>query len=471
MRSAPPRFASLLLAALAVACPLAAATLELPTEWPLGVDSLLFFELDGADLYLTSRVDGLPVLRARAAKAGESASLDVVSSGGSLTIRRAGGSEGEAPRLRIDVALGPGRTVRVAGADLAVRAEDTLPEDAGRNAFRLALESSTAELSGVRVSELEAIDSSVTLTGTEGALVLNLTGGSASVEGHQGRLELAAAGADVTLAGHQGQIVPEIEDGSLEIAGGEGTFAGSAARAHLSFDDWRGPVEVRARDTVLEVRGAEHRDSWRIDGSGLQVVLERVWGKIEATVEGGSLRASDLSAGVQVTAGAGARVDLVEIVGGVRLALADEAEAVLAGILGGVEAEVIDSRLEVDRTDRLKLTGGGADVSVQRLERLEPLEISDSELALDLRGIRQRLTLDLGGTSRARVQLTAPCIVQLTGAEASFGSGVEVTDCELRSVDQPVSRRQDRLKYGDVRPVRLTATVGPDAELEVEGEP
>ncbi len=386
MRSAPTRVASLLLAALVASCPLAAATLELPAEWPLGVDSHLLFELDGAELHFTTRTDALPVLQATA-PAGESAGLDVTSSGGCLTVRRAGGA-GEAPRLRIDVVLGPGYTVRVAGADLAVRAEDLLSEDSGGSTYRLAVERSTVDLTGVRISELEAAASSVALTGTQGILALTLEGGSAVLRGHRGRLVLAAAGADVTVADHHGQIVPDARDGSLEITGGEGTFSGTAAGAHLTFDDWRGPVELRARDTVVEARGAEHRARWQIDGIGLQLVLERIHGTVEATLEGGSLRASDLAAGVEVTA-AGTRIDLVESAGGVRLTLAGAADAVLADLLGGVEAEVSDSRLEVDQLDQLRLTGARAEVSVRRLARLESLEIRDSELALDLRGVGQ----------------------------------------------------------------------------------
>ncbi len=92
MRIAPLPTACLVLA-LFGAGPLAAEILELPAEWPLGVDSQLFFELDGADLHLSTRSDGLPVLRARAAAVGQSASLEVTSSGGSLTVRRLGASE------------------------------------------------------------------------------------------------------------------------------------------------------------------------------------------------------------------------------------------------------------------------------------------------------------------------------------------------------------------------------------------
>ncbi len=464
LRDLPIHTAGVLLAALLATGPVAAEILELPAEWPLGIDSRLVFELDDADLHLTTRAGGLPVLRARTAAVGESANLEVTSSGGHLTVRRPG--EEGASRVRIDVALGPGRAVHVAGTGLTVRAEDKL---AGGLGVRLALDRSTARLSGVRVSRLEATSSSVTLVNTAGDLALTLTGGKARVQGHVGRLELRAGDAGVAVIDHRGQIVPEVEGGSLEIAGGDGTFAGTAFEANLSFSDWRGPAEVRARDSLVEILGGEHRDHWQIDGRESQLVLERIEGTVEATLEGGSFNAGDLSANLLVTAG-GTRLDLIEVGGGVTLELSDAAEALIAGATGGVEAQVTDSRLEIDRVDRLKLTGSAADVIARGVERLESLGLRDSQLALDLRDSRPGASLELRGTGYASVQLTEPCIVQLSGGDGAFGHQVEVVGCELRTSGEQVSPRHDRLKYG-VTPNRLTVSVGPDAVLEVEGEP
>ncbi len=446
---------------------LAADRATTPFELALGTDSRLVFELSNADLHLTSRVKGLPALRARAVAEGETAGLEATSSGGSLTVHRPDGDTGVV-RLRLDLALGPGRTVHIAGNDLDVRVDETLPVGQ-RSAHRLTIENSRADLKGARVSQLEASASTVTLSATDGALALTLTGGSARVRGHRGRLELDAVDAGVTVAEHAGDLAPRLTGGRLEVVDGAGAFDGDAVGAEVSLDDWRGPVDLRGRDSVITVRGVEHRDRWRIAGRELQVILEGVLGDLEAELEGGYLEARNLAAAVRVTAGDRARLELVDVAGSVHLTATGGTQTWVAGVAGGVEADVTDSRLEVERLDRLTLIGTGADVSVDNVDRAERLELRDSRLSLDLRAGRATPVLDLSGGSYADVRLKAPCVVQL-GGRATVVSQAQVTGCELRPPGHVVPRRQDRLRFGEA-PTLLGVTITPDSVLEVEGEP
>ncbi len=450
---------------------LPAEILELPAELPLGVDSRLLLELGNADVYLTSHAAGLPTLRARLVAEGEQASLEAISSGGSLTVRRADAEgDGEVPRLRLDVALGPGRKVRIAGSGLMVRAKDTLPDGAGRNSVRLEVESSTAQLSGVRVSEIEATASSVRLTGTEGALVATLTGGSMQLQGHHGDLELTASEADVVVVDHLGKIMPRLDGGSMEVTGGEGSFIGTASAAHLAFAGWHGGVELHARDTSLDARESEFGDRWQIEGSELELVLERISGTIVANLEGGSLSGEELNATLELTALAGARLELVGIHGSLWVELSDQAEGWFNRVKGTFDAQVSDSRLEADEIDQLTLVGDRADVSVRQIAEQAEVELTESELDLDLRGIRRRPSLDLKGVGYARVQLQEPCIVQLAGEAASLDTAINVTSCQLQTQGEVPTDARERPR-GGVRSTTLTVKMSPEAVLEVEGVP
>ncbi len=396
---------------------------------------------------------------------GESAGLEAISEGGSLIVRRV--EDEETTRLRLDLVLGPGRTVRLRGSDLVVRVDD--PEaGTDRSAFHLALESSRAELAGARVGELELVDSSLLLSGTDGSLTLTLDRGSADLRRHRGSLELAATAADVTVVDHQGTITPRLDGGSLEVSGGAGTVAGTANRALLVLDQWRGPVELDATDTAVDARGVEgDRSPWRLAGEDLQVLLEEVRGPIAVDLRGGSLLGSGL-VDLRASAAGGARVELAGVAGTVGLELSGGAEAYLADMTGNVEAAVSGARLEAERIGRLALSGARGEVAVRGVERLESLAMSDSQLELDLRAVLHDPSLELRGAGFARVWLPAPCIVQSAGGGDGADVGAGVTGCEVQPPGRRTTPRQGVARYGR-RPTRLTVSADRDVVLDVEG--
>ena len=422
------------LVVLAVGSPLVASTLELPVELPLGVDSRLFLELDNADLTLTSRPEELGVLRARATVESTGGRLDCVSSGGSLTVRRSaeeseGAPHAPQPRLRLDIELGAGRTVHITGVDLSVKAQGRL-ENSGRGTYVLTLERSTAHLKGVRISRLQASESSLVLTGTEGSLALNLTGGSARLDGHHGALELRAGEADVEVGNHEGEIKPTLEGGSLEILAGTGTVTAGAHGAELFFDGWQGDVEVAATDSLVDARETQSRGRWQIGGRNLEVNLNRIRGTVGVDLLGGSLQGSHLHGELQLAAGADTQVEMVGIEGSLVVDLSQGATGWLSEVAATVEATVSDSQLDLDLSE----VGGSP-------------------------------SLDLQGSGYARVRLREPCVVQLSAAataEASINAG----SCELLGLGQAPSGRPT-----GVRPTRLHVTMSPATVLDVEGVP
>lgn len=457
---------------LALAPPSAAATVfELPAEWPLGADSQLHFELANAELRFTGRADGLPVLSARVAEAATGAGLEIDSGGGTLTVRRAGGESAPAPRLRLDVFLGPGSTVRIAGRELAIRVDGDLPADAGRPVFVLLLEASEAELSGVRTPRIESAGGTVRLAGGDGPLDLTLDGGSAEVRDHRGDLELVARGADVLVADQEGRLDVDLDGGRLDVVGGAGPCGGAARGADLLFDDRGGPAELEARDGTLEARAAGvERSQWTVTGEGLDVVMGEIRGAVAVELVGGRFEGSGLRGDLRATlTGAGARCELRQVAGSLELALTGGAGGWIRDLSGDLRAELTDAVLDASGVGRLALTGTRAVVSVLGVERLQHLELAASDLTLDLRGVQGAPALTLSRAGRGRVQLTAPCVVQLADTEGWAEAAVAVSGCELRSPDQRQTLRQDRLKYGDA-PDRLTVTVSRDSVLEVHGE-
>ena len=464
--------------------PLGATILELPAAVPLGIDSRLVLELDNADVFVTSNAGSLGEFRARLAT-GASATLedggtiedsaadkaiarvDVASSGGTLSVRRPDNELGSTvPRLRLDIELGPGRSLQITGANIALRAQDSVPEGNSRGGYALDLERSTVHLIRARISRLRAQESSLRLTDTKGALGLSLTGGSARLDGHQGALELEASHANVELLNHEGEIKPHLEGGSLEITAGRGAVVGETTGSDVFFDGWQGDVEVDASDGLLETRDTRSRSQWQLGGSSLAVVANRVWGSFAVTLQGGSFEGSELNGDLHVAIGAETTLEVDGLVGSLGIELSDGAHGWLSNIDGTADVTVSDGEVDGDNVRRLALRGARSRVSFRQVGELSSLDMADAELDLDLRQIVDSPELTLRGASFARVRLRQPCVVELADAE-SAEAAIDTGSCERLEPGQASTHRQP----GGGRPIRLRVTTSLETVLEVDGEP
>ena len=470
-------FASLLL----VTGNLGAQVFELPAEIALDADALTF-DLADAELSIEVR-QAEPILRARVAEDdGGSARLEVSGVDGALTVSRP--VDDEPTRLSIEAVIAPGQRLRLDGRRLTVILDHLpagpadppapgAPSAAGkaavRGSFQLSLESSEADLTGLRDPVLDLTSTAVWLTGTGGNLDLTLRGGSAEIRGHRGSLKLAASDAEVAIEDLRGPLTPRLVGGSLTVTGSRGNLDATLDNALLRLDGWRGAVQLRGTGATLEARAAgDAKTPWKIEGRGLRLVLEGVSGPVTATLDGGSFEGRGLRSKIVAVANNGARLDLAELAGSLRLNLTGGAEARVSDVGGALASELEDAFLEADGVGQLALTAARSRVVARRVRHLTRLEATDSELDLDLEAIRSPF-LKLLGTSRASVRLTTPCLVQLQGPAAMVDRQVRLTGCDLLVPGQRLRGKQTFLRYGDHPLTTLKAQVSEDASLEVEG--
>ncbi len=199
------------------------------------------------------------------------------------------------------------------------------------------------------------------------------------------------------------------------------------------------------------------------------MTLEQSAGPVTVRLDGGRFQARSMGGSIDVTATNRADVELADLARGAVLKLSEAATARLTSVAEGLEAEVNDAQLRADEIGRLALTGARSEIYASGIERVAKLEMSDSELELDLRRIARNVSLGLRGTGRTRIRLPTPCRVRIDGPRALASDRIDVTGCELRLPGQPVSSAKGRLIYGDRRPVTLTVTLDESVELEVEG--
>ncbi len=437
--------------------------------------------------------DAEPALEATAADdEGGLVHLEALADASSLEVRRPADAEGQGPRIRVEVVVTPGQLVSLEGRDLVVAVRGSISAAAladeelesadgeeegsvaveaaaeGASSLRLAVEGAQVDLAGIRNATVEARRSSLWSLRTHGLLTVTLDDGSAEVRGHQGDLRLEATDSEVRVSDFRGKLEPRLAGGSLDVRQGIGVFESEVADAFLLFDGWRGYVTLLGTGTTVEARGADQPHPWKIDGEDLQVTLEGFAGPVAAELDGGRFQASSMHRMI-VTATHRADVELTDLEQGVELKLAGGATARLTDVAGKVQAEVNDAELTAERIGQLSLTGVRSEVDVGAVARLLRLEMTDSNLALDLTSTPHSSALKLLGEGRTAVRLPAPCIVRIAGPSAA-GRSVDVTGCDLRLPDPAQRTLRSRFIHGSGT-VTLTVSLDDGVQLEVEGEP
>ncbi len=493
----------------------------------------LVFELDNASIDVVLDAEAPAVLRARSmSKAGsEGAALAAFSDAGKIVVRRAGDA-GDAgtpaaaepgPRLRLELVIDPEHWLEVVGSELDVAVQGQLKvegeedddedekdgkndeddedededeeddedededgeededDEAGADESQplvpaepepdhnlwLEVTAANVNLAGVEGAQIIASGSYVHIGRTRGPLTLTLEGGTAEIQEHQGILVLAGTEAELTLTDVQGQVEPAISGGSLLVRGGFGKLAGRADDALVSLDGWRGPVTVEGDGTTVQAR-ALRGVRLQLKGQGLEVGLEDVQGYLLAELTGGSLSAGEFQGQAQITALAGAMIT-VETMRGNPILTVTNGSARFTDVDGLLRANVSDGRLEVDGARQFELIAARAEVTAGRISRLHKIEITDSQLDLDLTEILHPPDLTLKGSTEARVRLRTPCSVKLGEAQLLNGQA-DVSGCELHS--QTLRRtRYERQGLDGQRRMTLKASMGEDSTLEVEGVP
>ncbi|MEO1085524.1 MAG: hypothetical protein AAFY88_14890, partial [Acidobacteriota bacterium] len=283
-------------------------------------------------------------------------------------------------------------------------------------------------------------------TDHDGKLDLLITDAVGEVQGLRGPLKLDQLGGSVLLRDGQGRTVAAVEEGTLRVDTRRGRFdlKGSA-----------GLVDLRGLESnTTTVAGAEH--DVRITASDVPFHSRQEGGRLE--VVGGSrtlfLQSTDLE------------VDISEFVGlvkgsltGGRLALnSPEARLQLDAAQAGL---VLEGLRQLQLGGRALTVEGSGVLSIQRLE------LVDSEVELDISDLRHDAHFAFAGEGSARFVMSSPCLVKV-GGRTDLEQRVDVSGCDLRSLEQSAVGAHSRERYGEgLR--RLTLMLAGEPEVEVIG--
>jgi len=430
--------------------------------------------------------DGLePELRWRRVSpdAPGSAELSVVQEGGSIVVERPAPAEGEVQaRLLIEITMPTTHAVAVHGTGLDLSIERKLveePEQSVQNAPPPVASTPTA-------TEIRLVDSQAALTGigavigafdgcivelyrTTGVHELSSIDGELRLDSHHGHATVVCHGTDVTADGTTGRISVKATGGSVELRSTQGRFKIETTDAHVQILDSRGSGIIAVTDSNVDLRNTRLQDL-NFKGISSYATMTSCDGKTTVDFSGGSLSFDSVTGNLTGTARDGARIDLTDHRGEVKLNLQQDSSADLRSIDGAVTITARGAELSLDGAKSLALTAAKTWATVSAIDKLEKFQVSSSDVDLDLVECRDRTpTVTVQADSRVRVRLATPCRVKAKGLSASMASQVDVTGCELQlGQGSRWATRRARDIDGKL-PITLTAQVAESSELTIEG--
>ncbi len=460
----------------------------------------LILELVLADVEIVVR-PGAPIsLRFLATDSGPAVpKVELRREGAGWWVGRAADDPAPATELRLQATLPDGRGLRLHGEGLRLSlsrqqvepqtstAEDE-EEQAKKNAAeeepsaaevlfvavapgppRLPLEldlfGSVASLTNLNEVDLQAEESDVVATGGRGKLDAALISSTLAISETRAEIALQAQGSDITVVSSRGELRIELRGSSL-VAEHQGRIQGQVEDSFVRLSEGLGRVELRGSGSTVEMRQAKYGQV-RLQGTDLVVHGDDLTASLDVSLVGGSLTLTGCTGAAKVVGQGGLEFQLEGWQGGVELGLSEDSSAHLQGIRGLIKAQLEDAFFELSDSNELDLSALRSQVSVSDLRRLRRLVATDSQLELDLTGLRHNPTLVLQGASEAKVELDYPCAVRLAGGDETFDGRLRASGCGLDNAAHGRSRF-DRFGLDGQRTVRMSVALSSESSLKIE---
>ena len=404
--------------------------------------------------------------------------------GAAVVIARPALSDREtAARIRVEIVIGTEQSVSIVGDALDLEMEsahndeppqldlDEAPATPVATTIDLQLTGSEISLSGVGavVGTLES--STANFFETTGNHELTLRDSELRVAGHLGAITVEAEGADVIVEDAQGSIAAKGFGGSVDLRSTRGRIKIELVGANLHIHEAKVTGLVALTDSSANIRDTRYQ-KMSFKSVTSYIATSSCQGDQTIDFTGGSLTADSGTGAVIGTARDGARIDLADHRGDIKLNLQADSSTDLRMIAGDVNLTSHSAEVSVDGAKSLTTNLVDTWATLIGIEKLTSFQAHRSEVDLDLTATRERaVEIAVRAGSSVQVHLASPCRVQAKGLSASLASQVDVTGCELQ-LGRGTRWATRRARGIDGQPpIMLTAQVADSAELIVEGRP
>jgi hypothetical protein len=406
-----------------------------------------------------------------------------------LLVEQPLGDENGAPRLSVRLVLSSRHELTVQGSGMDVmiahagtervrpaqapveptELTETPTPAAWSGRYRLELDDSNVTVAGLSGLFLRGDATQFELEETSGTIEAQLFGGSLALTSHTGGLLARGDGSRIDLQDLQGTARITLDRGNLWLSGGAGSADVHLRSSDAVFQGWPGSLRVQGNDNRLEIQQSGVDGAlYELRGEDLDVTLGNVGAKLSVELVAGRFVGGGIDGAMTLRAREGTDIEMSDVRGRLDLRLADGARARLGGIEGDFTGSVTDGSIEVDGARQFELTAVRADVVAREIGAPKNVQVTDTDLELEVARPTGSFPLALSGTSFARISLPEPCLVDLGEAGEDAAEEVEASGCEMVGGGRPQPRTARR-RQGRVS--RLQVDLQPGATLVVSGGP
>ncbi len=344
------------------------------------------------------------------------------------------------------------------------------PKDPGAttsfSVFRL--DDGSIDFQGPDPARFETDGTSVTVSLTRGPLVFMTSGGTVTITGHEGTIEIESNDTIFSIEDVRGDVTATVSRGQLNLTGIDGTTTLGADQSSLDVAELDGNLQISGAGNALSLRNSAMQN-FRLEGTDLSAQIDDCSGTGVVTVTGGSLEADRWSGRLTLQAARGTDSDLSRLDADLVLDFTDDSSCSVRGVTGHIHGTVENGTLTASQIKSIELSSVSSEISITEIRETTSLDLTDSGLEYSSTVLTGNPEIRLSGTSEARVDLPVPCKVQLMGPGKN-NSNVEVQGCNLHRGRIPASQLRKK-KWETRRPIIMTVTLDPDARLRIDGRP
>ncbi len=274
------------------------------------------------------------------------------------------------PTIESDPASPPNTPEKEEAAKAAMSSEQGLREEAGP-AVSVMLEDSSFRAVRLRSLALAATRSTADLDLVSDLRDAEFAESEIHARGLSGSSTIHAVDSELTLEGTQGDLSVDLDGGHLTATGNKLNLKGEVSNTGIALVSLFGSVQLNGSQTSIRITDGQKLPV-QLNGTDLDIVLDNVEGPIRAELTRGRIQADTIGGRLDLRLAAGAEADLSNLGSDLAMSLDNGSMAEVSHVAGHTRIDLNDSDIEVSDLKSLEIRARGGRFTGEDIRKPDP---------------------------------------------------------------------------------------------------